>query len=129
VTDFKMPYDDLTTAVRRERWGWFGEPWPSEICFEGDRLREEMRKQFPARESCLMCGQLFDEAAGDSGQALPQLVIGQHKPKINHVHKECMLRNVLGSLSCLQGRHDHDDETDYRTDALAVWDWVKQHAI
>jgi hypothetical protein len=56
-------------------------------------------------------------------------------PRVVHVHKECMLREVLGPLAHLQGRcscQGGSTETPgltRRQDALAVWDWVAQHGV
>ena len=48
------PYDDIPIEVRRENWGWFGEPWWSFICYDEDgRLIAEMEKPFPLGENCL----------------------------------------------------------------------------
>jgi hypothetical protein len=116
------PYDGLPVEVRRANWGWFGEPWWSFICFDEDgRLIEEMRKPFPAGESCLLCGEPFDEAAGDSGQAMPS------PDGIRHAHKECQLMSVVGSLAHHEGRcrcHGGTGETPgmtLRQEALEVW--------
>jgi hypothetical protein len=120
------PYDDLPVEVRRENWGWFGEPWPSYVCYDEKwRLIEEMRKPFPAGESCLLCGEPFDEAAGDSGQATP--VQTTEGAQIRHVHKECQLMNVVGSLAHHEGRcpcHGGDRTgtgMTLRQEALEVW--------
>jgi hypothetical protein len=128
------PYDDMPIAARRACWGWFGEAWQSGICYTEDgRLIEEMRKPFPAGEKCLYCGELFDEAAGDSGQAMPFL--GTSGPQIVHVHKECMLREALGPLAHLQRRCDcHGGAAGAsgmtsRQDALAVWNWTLEHGV
>jgi hypothetical protein len=121
------PYDDLPAGVRRENWGWFGEPWPSGICYdEAGRLIDEMRKPFPAGEDCLYCAELFDEAGGDSGQAMP---FGRADGSVSvvHVHKECALREVTGSVACLEGHHRHETGLTRRQEALAVWAWVQQH--
>ena len=121
------PYDALPLKVRRENWGWFGEPWWSHVCYDEDgRLIEEMRKPFPAGEDCLYCGEPFDEAAGDSGQAMP-LVKAEGPPEVRHVHKECMLREVTGSVDCLEGHHRHDSGQTRRQEALAAWAWVQEH--
>lgn len=127
------PYDDLPADVRRLNHGWFGEPWWSYACYdEHGRLIEEMRKPFPAGESCLYCDEAFDEAAGDSGQAMPLFTLGG--ASIRHVHKECLLRNVVGSLAHLQGncrcsggKESDGPEVTYREDALAAWAWVQEH--
>jgi hypothetical protein len=122
-----MPYDSLPADVRREAFGWFGEPWPSGICYDDDgHLLGEMRKAFPAGESCLFCGERFDEAAGDSGKAMPHAG-PEGKPAVCHVHKECMFMNVAGSLAHHEGRcrcHGGTTETPgmtYRQEALEVW--------
>jgi hypothetical protein len=118
---------DIPIEVRRANWGWFGEPWPSGICYDDDgRLIEETRKPFPDDESCLYCGEPFDEAAGDSGQAMP-FTRGGVMAEIVHVHKECMLREVTGSVACLEGHHRHDTGQSRRQEALAAWAWVQEH--
>jgi len=116
------PYDDIPPEVRREAWGWFGEPWPSGVCYDDDdNLREDMRKPFPAGESCLYCDEPFSEEAGDSGQAMP------FGARVIHVHKECMFREVAGGLAHHEGRcrcHGGSAETPgmtYRQEALEVW--------
>lgn len=121
------PYDDLPIEVRRERHGWFGKPWWSYVCFdEAGNLIEETRKEFPAGESCLYCGEEFDEAAGDSGQAMP-FGAADGSARVIHVHKECMFMNVVGSLAHHEGRCKchHGDGTGtgmtLRQEALEVW--------
>jgi hypothetical protein len=120
VTD---PYDDIPIEVRRANWGWFGtEPWSSGVCYDDDdNLRADMRKPFPAGESCLYCDEPFDEAAGDSGQAMP------FGTRVVHVHKECMFRTAAGGLAHHEGRcrcHGGTTETPgmtYREEAVEVW--------
>lgn len=120
-------YDGLPIEVRRENWGWFGEPWWSFTCYgEDGRLLTEMRKPFPAGESCLLCDEQLDEAAGDSGQAMPA-VRADGTAEIRHAHKECLLRNVTGSVACLEGHHRHETGQALRAEALAAWAWVQEH--
>jgi hypothetical protein len=129
-------YDRMPIEARRANWGWFGPPWPSGICYDeedGGRLTEEMRKPFPAGESCLYCETPFDEAAGDNGQAMPRATAGG-VVEIRHIHKECGLRSVLGPVAHLEGRcschggdeHDAPGRT-VREEALTVWAWVQAH--
>lgn len=125
------PYDDIPIEVRRERSGWFGEAWWSYVCYDEDgRLIEEMRKPFPAGESCLYCGELFDEAAGDSGTATTAVTMNEGAPvaRLAHVHKECQFRQVAGGLAHHEGRcHCHGGEgtgtpgMTLRQEALEVW--------
>lgn len=123
------PYDDLPLEVRRANWGWFGEPWPSGICYDEDgRLIAEMRKPFPAGETCLYCSEPFNDGAGDNGQAMP-LGAADGSVTITHVHKECMMREVTGSVACLEGNHQHETGLTRRQEALAAWAWVQQHGI
>jgi hypothetical protein len=120
VTD---PCDDLPIGVRRANWGWFGtEPWPSGVCYDDDdNLRADMHKPFPAGESCVLCGEQFSEEAGDSGKAMPS------PEGIRHVHKECMVMNVVGSLAHHEGHcrcHGEDGRMPgmtLRQEALEVW--------
>jgi hypothetical protein len=121
------PYDNIPVEVRRERWGWFGEPWPSGTCLNDDgTLRADMRKPFPSGESCLYCGEPFSEEAGDSGQAMPFGSAGGLR--IVHVHKECQFRQVAGGLAHHEGRcHCHGGDGEgtpgmtLREEALEVW--------
>jgi len=122
-----MTYDEIPIEVRRANWGWFGDPWPSGVCYDEDgQLIEEMRKPFPTGESCLYCGEAFDEAAGDNGQAMP-FAVSAVKARVIHVHKECMLREVTGSVACLEGHHRHETGQTRRQEALAAWAWVQTH--
>jgi hypothetical protein len=129
--DIRTPYDDLPAEDRRERHGWFGDPWWSFVCYdEAGKLIEEMRKDFPVGESCLYCGELFDEAAGDSGTATVAVTMIEGKPvgRIAHVHKECQFRQVAGGLAHHEGRcHCHGGDGEgtpgmtLRQEAVEVW--------
>lgn len=121
------PYDDLPVEVRRDTWGWFGEPWWSYVCYDdAGKLIKEMRKPFPAGEACLYCEEPFSEEAGDSGQAVP--AVTTDGTSIRHVHKECQFRQVAGGLAHHEGRcHCHGGEGSgtpgmtLRQEALEVW--------
>lgn len=128
MSEVRTPWDDIPIEVRRANWGWFGEPWLSGVCYDDDgRLKEEMRKPFPAGESCLYCTEAF--ADGDSGQAMP-MCLADGTAGIRHVHKECMLREVVGSMAHLGHRcscYGGNAHGTSREDAIEVWEWVKQH--
>ena len=120
-------YDDIPIEVRRANWGWFGEAWPSGVCYDDDdNLRADTRKPFPAGESCLYCTEPFSEEAGDSGQAMPSMS-ADGEGRIIHVHKECQFMNVAGPLAHHEGRcrcHGGTGETPgmtVRQEALEVW--------
>lgn len=120
------PHDDLPIEVRRANFGWFGPPWWSYVCYgEDGRLLTEMRKDFPAGESCLLCGEQFDEAAGDSGTAT--VAVTTEGAQVRHVHKECQLMNVAGSLAHHEGYcrcHGGTGQVPgmtLRQEALEVW--------
>ena len=125
------PYDDLPIEVRRDNWGWFGEPWWSFVCYDEDgQLIEEMRKPFPAGKTCLYCGEQFDEAAGDSGTATVAMTMNEGRPvgQIAHVHKECQFRQVAGGLAhhehrchCYGGDGEDTPGMTLRQEALEVW--------
>jgi len=123
----RTDYDAMPIEVRRNAFGWFGPAWPSGICYAEDgRLLEEMRKLFPAGEKCLYCNETFDEAAGDNGKAMP-LGRADGSVSVIHVHKECALREVVGTVSCLEGHHHHDTGQTPRQEALASWAWIQEH--
>jgi hypothetical protein len=128
------PWDDLPIEIRRDRFGWFGLPWWSYECYDdAGRLIAEMRKPFPAGESCLYCGELFSEDAGDSGKATP-LIKADGTMQPCHVHKECFMRDGSGGIAHQEGRchcHGGTDEgtpgMSRRQEALAVWEhWTKR---
>jgi hypothetical protein len=111
---------------------WWGEPWPSYICYgEDGRLREEAHAAFPTPDrTCLFCGEGFKP--DDSGEIMPCLLPARQP--MEYVHKECVLRRVVGCLAHLEGRcscaggHDHDDPAmTARQEAVAVWEWARAH--
>lgn len=117
--------------VRRLNFGWFGEPWPSSICFDDTcAVREDMRIPTPIGDRCLSCAEIIRE--GDQGQAMP---LGGGYARITYSHRECQLREVLGPLKHVRGEctgvgQCHDDTgMSAREEALAVWDWVHEHGI
>lgn len=120
------PYDDFPLEVRREYWGWFGEPWPSFICYDEDgRLIEEMRKEFPHGQDCLYCGETFNPDT-DSGRAMPFMRVNA-STIVAHCHKECFLRQIVGSPEHLTGHTGQYEHMTEREKALWVWDWVGRH--
>lgn len=96
----------------------FGEPWPSGICDEGERV------QTPDG-CCFFCETPLAE--GDQGSFLGNGIeridpLGTYLP----VHRECSLRSVLGGIKhVLCVAHSLGDcepsEVTYRVSALMVW--------
>lgn len=93
----------------------FGEPWPSGICDEGERAPT------PAGELCLLCDEPIQ--ADDQGSWMIG-VTGLWQP----VHRECSLRSVLGGIGHMENHlkwcvemGDPDGGHSYRESALLVW--------
>jgi hypothetical protein len=122
--------DDL--AIRKELHGWFGDPWSSSACYDGDgHLLTELRIDVPVGQECLGCGEAF--AATDSGTAIP--VVTASGAEMHYEHRECALREQVGSLAHLEGRcacrggSAGDEGRSRRGEALLVWDWVQEHGV
>lgn len=97
---------------------WFGEPWPSGICYDDEgRLLSANRVDYPLGRSCGECETRF--GLRDSGVRIPG-----HDGTV-WLHKECLLRVTLGCAAHLEGR-PHDHTVSVREDALAVWEWVRE---
>jgi hypothetical protein len=99
---------------------YFGEPWASGICDEGRRVPT------PVGSKCVHCFEAFQE--GDRGVSFDSGML---------MHRECMLRSMVGGVECLKreragthrvGDHDPDPPGLTRRDAaLATWAWVTEH--
>lgn len=128
-------YDSLPIEVRRRNWGWFGEPWPSGICYKTDENGVDviphewdwdMHVETPVGTMCWWCGEAIAE--GDQGQMMPQMK-ADGEPEIGAGHRECSLRSVVGGLAHIQGRctchggteEDMDPGMSLREEAIAVW--------
>lgn len=103
--------------MTEERRMFFGAPWDSGVCEGAEQVPT------PLGERCTSCAQLVEE--GDQGS----FTDGGLYP----IHRECALRDVLGSVAHLEGRcrcfgGDAEDEHDgdRRASALAVWRWVRE---
>jgi hypothetical protein len=99
---------------------YFGEPWPSGICDDGQRV------DTPAGERCLLCDEPIE--ADHQGS----FVYDETGPR--PVHQECSLRMVLGGIGHLEDHHrwctgegDPDGGRTYRQSALEVWAWAQSH--
>lgn len=109
---------------------WFGDPWWGYVCYDDDgRLMEENRVPFPEGQPCLLCGEAF--APGDSGE-MTVAFTADGAAREAYIHKECMMRSVVGSVAHLEGRcicHGGEPGSapvrTLREDALATWAWIQ----
>lgn len=97
---------------------WFGPSWGAPVCDPRAHIPT------PVGFSCGGCDhEIID---GDNGVVYPYW--DGHSVTPMAWHRECNLRQVLGCSAHLRGEpHDHD--RDYREDALAVEDWVRQNPL
>lgn len=134
--DIGLPYDQMPVEVRRRNWGWFGDPWPSGICYKQDpetgsdlipyQWDFDMQVETPVGSVCVYCDEAIVE--GDRGQLSPYLNAEGHV-SITANHRECSFRAVMGPLAhqekrcrCFGGT-DHDTPgLTRRQEAVAVWD-------
>lgn len=124
-----MPHtrDNASPEVARANYGWFGEPWPSSICYlDNGELNTAMRLPVPAGETCLHCEETIDVV--HSGKAMPCLA-PDDGVIIRYVHKECLVVMMAGSLAhhdrrcrCFGGTDVGTEGMTARQEALAVWD-------
>ena len=127
----RLDVTDLTNFTHKEAFGWFGDAWPSYVCYD-DTGREltEMNIPVPVGDSCFWCNEMFVQ--DDQGKAMPYH--NGEATRIVYVHKECMLREVMGPLAHLEKRCMCYGGTDHETpgftarqEAQAVWNWVAEH--
>lgn len=114
---------------------WFGEPWPSGICYGDDgQLLAGSRTCVPVGAPCGGC----EEPIGvdEAGVEVPHLT-AEFRQSVLFWHKECWLRAGVGGLahqrrvcSCFgpQGP-DPAAGMSRREEALAVWAWVHEHGV
>lgn len=90
--------------------GWFGDPWPSFVCYDAEwNLREPSRVAFPAGKLCTECRLPFQ--LGDQGE---RIIVGTIAGwKMGHVHRECQLLAILGE--CTKTGQER------RREAIATW--------
>ena len=105
---------------------YFGEPWPSGVCDEGERV------QTPVGEDCAYC--TVPIGPDDQGSLIWWL--DEASAYQVPVHKECSLREVLGGIGHLTnhlrwcvGEHDPDAGLTRRESSLKVWAWVSEHGF
>lgn len=93
---------------------WFGTDWGAPIC-----AIPSHQVPTPVGEECFLCEETIVE--GDDGE---QWSSGEY------VHKECAVRNIVGSVFHLSGQcqyvgHCNEASTQtYRQEALDVWRYM-----
>jgi len=102
---------------------YFGDPWPSEVCERGTRRRT------PVGELCWLCRDVV--LYGQQGQWISQFSRAQDKQVEVPVHRECLLRQLVGNLAHLQQRcpcygGSGGPEGTYREESLRVWSWLEE---
>jgi len=113
---------DLMEAVMPPP-SYFGERWPSGVCDEGVQVMT------PVMEHCNWC-QLPIEA-GDQGTFIT--VVGLAGTYLAPLHRECQLRQIMGSVEHMEGRchcrtgirKEPQTPEEVRQDALALWAWIE----
>lgn len=129
-------YDDIPLETRRRTWGWFGEPWPSGICYKTDENGADvipyewdwdMNVPTPVGTKCWWCQEAIQE--GDRGQLMPSMQ-ADGTVEVGAQHRECGLRSVMGGLAHQEKRcrcyGGSDEDSDLggmtlREEAIAVW--------
>lgn len=102
---------------------YFGEPWPSGICDDGEQVTT------PTGLLCGFCNQAVVDGENGSfmGNGLGQdFGFPVEDYPVIPVHKECSLRSVIGCIYAVLGiHHQHGVEcpefVSRREDALVVW--------
>lgn len=97
---------------------YFGEKWDAPVT---DPPAKQV--QMPVDTDCLLCNEPIEE--DHSGIVQPRFGKSGGSSKA-YIHKECMLRNVMGSPSHITGEctpegHEEDAKMTYREQALEVW--------
>lgn len=105
---------------------WFGEPWPSGVCEDGEQ------KPTPTGVECLLC----DEKIVEGDRGVFRFAIDEDGWRVDAaIHRECDLRSVTGGIehltagphavgSCYEG-----STLSYRQSALQAWEWVMSHGM
>lgn len=109
---------------------YFGEPWPSGVCDDGEQVPT------PAGTLCLLCEEPIEEQHQGSFMFDGADMLKGVAPIMKPVHRECSLRAVIGGIGHLedhhrwcQHEHDPDGGRTYRQSALEVWQWVMNGGI
>lgn len=101
---------------------YFGDPWPSGICEEGEQVKT------PIGIPCYWCEEAVER--GDQGSFM-----GSQSGPLP-VHRECAFRISMGGIGHFENHlywcvemHDPDGGRTARQSALAVWEWAQTHSM
>lgn len=106
----------------------FGEPWPSGICETG------IQKATPVGQRCWLCEELV--LYGQQGSWIRAFSQVRHGDVDVPVHRECLMRQVVGSIEHLTGRCKcrapqglgdlgWSPAGTFREQAMATWAWLE----
>lgn len=115
----RTPWGDLPIEARRASQCWWGEAWPSGVCYREDgSLDEAMRKPVPVGTECMGCGETIQE--GDRGKTCGAIPGDDGIVRPAEWHRECLLANTVGPPV---SRYRSQREMTLRQEALAVWEY------
>lgn len=108
---------------------YFGEPW------DVPAVDDAIAGPTPVGERCVYCPDLIEE--GDQGFLLPTARVGPDEKLIatvEPIHRECMVRSIIGSVPHLEGRcrcrgatEDEPDNESWRDQGRATTEWLRRH--
>lgn len=112
----------------------FGEPWDMPALDDAEQVPT------PVGQACVSpCGELIAE--GEQGILIPGIVegpMGAPIPKMVAFHRECWIRNVIGSFDHLEGRcscvrsgqlggDEERGEENWREQGRQTMAWLEEH--
>lgn len=109
---------------------WWGDPWPSaEKPYPICSIPADQVAFPPPGSHCALCG--YEIKPGDAGSTTTVVWPAESVPaSVGYAHKECSLRGALGNhihvrgLCSEVGDCNRLSKLDYRSEALAVWQYV-----
>jgi hypothetical protein len=103
---------------------YFGQPW------DVPATEDVPHVGVPVGDLCILCNTAIEE--GDSGFIVSWLKAGA--TSLTGIHRECHLRNVLGSIGhmlkkchCHGGTLEDIPDLTARENALLVWAWTQTY--
>lgn len=108
---------------------YFGDPW------DVPAVNDAISAPTPLGERCVYCPDVIEE--GDQGFLMSAADMGPDGKvvaSLRPVHRECMVREIFGSVSCREGRclcHGKTDQPPepgtHRDQGRATMTWLRRH--